>query len=120
MAPSHAARFAGVLAVALPLALLAGCPNVDAPLGLGADLAGTYWVEYQAGQLAVFELPLYRGDEGVWNRLTIAQPNWYTGPALYQVNADGSWSRVMAYETLTLDDVLQTYDPLPRVESLAG
>lgn len=115
--PSDIARLAGSMALVLPLALLAGCPITDTPLDLGADLAGTYWVEYDGGQLAVFELPAYRGDEGVWTRLTIAQPNWYTGPALYQVNADGSWMRVMAYEALTLDDVLLTYDPPPQPAS---
>jgi hypothetical protein len=119
MTPSHIARIAGSLAVVLPLALLAGCPVSSTPVDLGADVAGTYWVEYQAGQLAVFELPAYRGDEGVWTRLTIGQPDWYTGAALYQVNADSSWSRVMAYKTLTLDDVLQTYDPPPQPESAA-
>ena len=114
MTPSHIARLAGSLALVWPLASLAGCPVSNTSLDLGADLVGTYWVEYQAGQLAVFELPPYRGDEGVWNRLTIGQPDWYTGPALYEVNADGSWSRLTTDETLTLDDVLQTYDPPPR------
>ena len=84
------------------------------PPDLPADAAGTYWVEYQAGQLAVFELPRYRGDVGVWHQLAMDQPDWYTGPALYDVNSDGSWSRLATSDALTLDDVLQTYDPPPQ------
>ena len=97
--------------------LLAGCP-VDAPqLEPTVVPAGMYWVEYEAGALAVYELPQYRGEAGVWHTLVTAQPEWYTGPALYEVRADGSWTRLTSGDGQTLDDVLQTYDAPPRAES---
>lgn len=98
----------------LPLLLVAGCPVDLTQLPADQMLAGTYWVEYRDGQLMAFELPEFRGETGTWHSLPAAQPDWYTGPALYDVNADGTWIRLGDAGELTLDDVLQTYDPPPR------
>jgi hypothetical protein len=107
-------RFALLAISVFPLILTAGCP-VDATVAtLPSVDAGTYWVEYQDGALAVFELPTYRGESGVWYTLEIAEPAWYTGPALYEVREDGSWVPLTTGGAMTLDDVLQTYDPAPR------
>jgi hypothetical protein len=106
-----------LLAIAAsPLLLTAGCPVDATPAVLSEAPAGTYWVEYQAGSLAVYELPVYRGEAGIWRTVKIAAPQWYTGPALYVVREDGSWDRLTTGDTLTLDDVLQTYDPAPRAD----
>lgn len=99
-----------------PLILMGGCP-IDPTLGgvLPAE-AGTYWVEYSDSALVVYELPATRDEVGAWHTFEMAQPDWYTGPALYEVHEDGSWDRLTTDETLTLDDVLQTYDPAPSID----
>jgi len=102
--------------IVTPLALLAGCPLDASVLEPLPDVAGTYWVEYGDGELAVFELPEYRGEEGTWHLLATEQPSWYTGPALYEVGEDGSWVRLTTDPGLTLDDIIQLYDPAPRVD----
>ncbi len=107
--PSLVAAFA----VGLPLALVGGCPAVPEGIDLPASVAGTYWVEYADGALAVFELPAQRGQEGVWHRFEAAEPAWYTGPAVYEVSEDGGWVRLSTQADLTLDEVLQLHDPPP-------
>lgn len=106
-------RWPCLLLVLMPGVLIAGCPFDAAGLIGGDTIAGTYWVEYRDGELAAFALPTYRGEAGTWHTLTTARPAWYTGPALYEVNADGSWERLTDDPNLTLDDVLQLHDPPP-------
>lgn len=108
-------RLALLALVAFPLLLTAGCP-VDATSATWSEApAGTYWVEQRDGDLAVYQFPTSRDDTGVWRRVEITQPEWYTGPALYVVSENGTWTRSTTADTLTLDDVLLTYDPAPRV-----
>lgn len=102
----------GAVLLTVPL-LLAGCPLDSA--GSLEGLAGTYWVEHRAGELAAYALPATRGESGHWLTLETEVPAWYTGPALYEVADDGTWKRLTDDTALTLDDVLQTYDPRPSV-----
>ncbi len=115
---------ARVLSAAFPLVIVAGCPVDSTSLQLGETAGGDsglkaasdgreYWVEYADGTLAMFELPQYRGQEGSWQRVARSEPAWYTGPALYAVDADGAWTRLTDDSNLTLDDVIQLYDPPP-------
>lgn len=105
----------GFVLCTLTLALVGGCPTDSVPSEVLDELAGTYWAEYTDGQLVVFALPEYRGEQGTWSRLSTPEPGWYSGPALYEVGTDGTWTRLTTDTTLTLDDVMQTYDPAPRV-----
>jgi hypothetical protein len=75
--------------------------------------AGTYWVEYGKGQLAIYVLPEARGEPGEWRLVSRPKPEWYTGPALYQALEDGGWERRIDGNELTLDEVLQLHDPAP-------
>ena len=99
----------------LALASLGGCPVDNAGTGLQPVEAGTYWVEYQDDSLMAFELPAYRGESGMWRTLETTHPEWFSGPALYELRADGAWDRVTKDNSESLDDVLQTYDPGPRL-----
>ncbi|MCK4341708.1 MAG: hypothetical protein KAY37_08305 [Phycisphaerae bacterium] len=99
----------------LLVVLVAGCPVDPTQWPPAETYVGTYWVEYSDGELAAFELPAYRGEEGTWLTLATDLPTWYTGPALYEVSADGSWIRLTDDEDLTLDEVIQLHDPLPPV-----
>ncbi len=105
----------GFVLCTLTLALLGGCPTDSVPSDVLDELAGTYWVEYADGQLVVFALPECRGEAGTWSRLSTPEPEWYTGPALYEVGSDGTWMRLTTDTTLTLDDIMLTYDPAPCV-----
>ncbi len=96
------------------LLAVAGCPVDSTQLPAVDSVAGTYWVEYQDGQLSAYELPQYRGEPGTWRTLAVDRPDWYTGPALYEVNQNGSWLRLTVDDNLTLDDVMQLHDPPPR------
>lgn len=105
-------RLAQLVLLVGPLFAVAGCP-IDATDGaVAASLAGTYWVEYRAGALEAYVLPEFRDDEGLWLTLDTEVPDWYTGPALYELSDDGTWARLTDGD-LTLDDVLQVYDPPP-------
>ncbi len=112
MSHMHFARFAQLSLLIVPLLAVAGCP-IDA--GTSATVpTGTYWVEYQEGQLAAYVMPTQRGDTGDWVSVpTTAVPAWYTGPALYELHDDLSWERLTTDAGLTLDEVLQTYDAAP-------
>ena len=105
-------QIAGLLCIC-PLFAIAGCPFDVTSGRLPATLAGTYWVEYGDGALQAFVLPEYRGEEGRWLTLDTATTGWYSGPALYELHDDATWTRLTEGD-LTLDDVLQTYDPPPR------
>lgn len=98
----------------VPVILVAGCPldNMDFPLT--ESLEGWYWVEYHDGLLSAYELPEYRGEDGRWITLETTEPVGFTGPGLYEVDADGNWTMLVSGENETLDDFLQTYDPQPR------
>ncbi len=113
MSRSFNLRATRLLILFIPTLLIAGCPVDSTLIDTPAALAGTYWVEYADQTLSVFELPEYRGEEGVWHTFEIAVPDWYTGPALYEVNDDGSWQRLTDDPDLTLDEVLMLYDPPP-------
>jgi len=93
--------------------LLAGCPTPTVQLPAYETWDGLYWVEYLDGTLSVFELPAYRGDEGRWLTFDTNLPAWYTGPALYEAQAGGTWLRLTEGNDLTLDDVLMLHDPAP-------
>jgi hypothetical protein len=113
---SHVVPFA---LLALPLLLVAGCPMDAAQLSGTLPLtSGTYWVEYADGQLAAYELPEQRTDGGKWYAISTDVPQWYTGPALYGVNPDGTWARITSDPNLTLDDILVVYDPKPSAAPL--
>ena len=126
MSQPHMPLAARILIAALPLVLVAGCPVnpdvVDSGAGQSStvpyrtSLAGDYWAEYADGTLAIFELPRYRGAAGAWLTAATPQPEWYTGPALYEVKEDGTWTRLTSDANLTLDDIIQLYDPPPAVE----
>jgi hypothetical protein len=105
--------------LALPLLLVAGCP-MDAAQFSGTPplTSGTYWVEYANGQLTAYELPEQRTDAGKWYAMPTDVPQWYTGPALYSVNPDGTWTRITTDPNLTLDDILVVYDPKPPAAPL--
>ncbi len=113
MSLTHMRFVSRVLVAVLPLVLMAGCPDAPGILNLSPSLAGTYWVEYQDGTLVTYELPADRGAEGTWLSAAMAMPEWYTGPALYEVSADGTWLRLEDGADLTLDEVMQLYDPRP-------
>lgn len=108
-------QLARLLLCISPLIAVAGCP-LDLTSGqVAATLAGTYWVEFDDGALQAYVLPQYRGEDGRWLTLDTAAPDWYSGPALYELHEDTTWTRLTEGD-LTLDEVLQTYDPPPRPE----
>jgi len=80
-----------------------------------ASLApGMYWVEGTGDVLNAYRLPEQRGDAGQWLAIEGTAPAWYTGPAVYRLADDAAWSRETQGDDLTLDDVLQLWDPSPR------
>jgi hypothetical protein len=101
------------LALAMPALLVAGCPLQYSPL---YTLDGTYWVDYVKGELVFYELPEERGADAMWYALETEQPQWYDGPGLYETGFAGSWARA-GEGTVTLDEIMQVYDPAPRPES---
>ena len=92
-----------------------GCPIDPAAFEPPPAAAGLYWVEHAAGELALYRLPEYRGDPGQWLVIETDPPEWYTGPAVYGLAEDGTWTRQTEDDDLTLDDVLQLYDFPPPV-----
>lgn len=111
-----------VVALTLPILLVAGCPMDMAQLDASPvladmypDLAGQYWVEYADGELAIFRLPQVRGDDGDWLEIAADMPTWYTGPALYEVDDTGMWQRVTQDDSITLDEIIQLHDPVPAI-----
>lgn len=101
--------------------LLAGCcPGFTDYLVLGGQETpspetGSYWVEMRNGQLHYFELPEERNVSGRWIALGDDLTDWFDGPAFYLYSAEKGWSRDPDAEGITLDDVLQLYDPPPAV-----
>ncbi|MEW6251492.1 MAG: hypothetical protein AB1716_12650, partial [Planctomycetota bacterium] len=71
------------------------------------------WGEYAGGELVRDELPDVRGEPGIGVRTVEPAPAWYTGPGVYASEEDGGWTRLTSDPALTLDDVLQVYDPPP-------
>ena len=94
-----------------PLLLVAGCPVESGPTLDVSLVVDTYWVDYRDGQLLIYRLPEHRVDEGTWYSFTTPAPEWYTGPALYNFNPDGTWTRATWDPDLTLDDLLSLLDP---------
>jgi hypothetical protein len=100
--------------------LAGGCPQPTTALSEAADAGGLYWVEYVDGELAVYELPRYRGETGRWTMFDQDVPGWYSGPAVYESSTDGAWVRVTAPEAKpTLDEILMLHDPPPAPLSAA-
>jgi len=97
--------------IVTPLLLVAGCPVQSGPTLDVSLVVDTYWVEYSDGQLLIYGLPEHRVDEGTWYSVTTRAPEWYTGPALYNFNPDGTWTRVTEDPNLTLDGLLSLLDP---------
>ena len=100
------------------LCAVGGCPldlqGIDpASFQPAPELAGVYWIEHTDAELAIYRLPEYRGDPGEWLTIKIEPPAEYTGPALYEIDTDGSWTRLTDGDDLTLDEVLQLWDPGP-------
>lgn len=115
-------RIISSIALMFPVLLVAGCPmdmaQLDATPGLASaypDLAGLYWVEYADDELAIFRLPAVRGDDGDWLEIAADMPDWYTGPALYEVDAGGAWERITHDDSITLDEIIQLHDPVPAI-----
>ncbi len=100
------------------LALVAGCPLQPQQLEAAGVTAGTYAVEYADGQLMVYDLPEYRDEEGMLYTYDISQPDWYTGPAVYEVDDNGAWTPIV--ENVTIDEILTTWDFPPRPEAPAA
>lgn len=97
--------------------MVGGCPIDPAAIDPGTfapppAAAGVYWVEHEQGQLAFYRLPEYRGDPGAWYVLEAPPPVWFTDPAVYELTAEGTWTRVTEGD-LTLDEVLQLWDVGP-------
>jgi len=100
----------------LAVVLMAGCPGDLLGIDRLADLAGTYWVEYESGQLRLFELPEHRGEAGLWYNLPADPPEWFVGPGLYEIEPGGTGTPLLTDPSLTLDEVMQVYDPRPEVD----
>jgi hypothetical protein len=103
-----------LLLCTLAPAMIAGCPVPPTLPDDRPESPGMYWAEYRDGELTLFELPRYRGEQGAWHTLGPDLPEWYGGPGLYLLSEDGSWSRLTTDRTLTLDEVIQLHDPPPR------
>jgi hypothetical protein len=116
--PATLQRLARLALSVCPVALVAGCP-IDAAQFDGPGVpAGMYWVEHDDGELVLFELPAERSAEGTWFTFETDPPEWYAGPALYELHDDGTWSRLSGDQTLTLDEIIQLYDPRPALPEL--
>jgi len=63
-------------------------------------------------------LPEYRDEAGTLYTYDITQPDWYAGPAVYEVDEDGVWTVVI--EDVTIDEILTTWDFPPRPEESAA
>jgi hypothetical protein len=98
-------------------ATLGGCPVSATDLTAGAQVdtmaPGSYWVEQDGDTLAYFALPATRGDSGQWVAIAGADTSWYTDPGWYAWSPESGWAKDDALASLTLDDVVQTYDPQP-------
>lgn len=109
-------RVAGLATLsAAALLLVAGCPLQPEQLEAAGVTAGSYAVEYDGAQLIVYSLPETRDEEGLWYTFDVPQPDWYTGPAVYEVNENGEWTAVI--ENVTIDEVITTWDVVPAVEA---
>ncbi|MGD8452483.1 MAG: hypothetical protein PVJ57_11740 [Phycisphaerae bacterium] len=103
----------GCLTLALggcPLDPMAISPETFEPL---PAIPGLYWAEHTDGELAIYRLPEYREDPGSWTTHEIDPPDWYTGPAVYELDDVGDWTRVTEGDDLTLDEIMQLYDFAP-------
>ncbi|MBN2446437.1 MAG: hypothetical protein JXO22_06925 [Phycisphaerae bacterium] len=97
-------------------ALLGGCPvsTVDLPDDTGTSVLapGSYWIEEDSGTLVYYELPETTADSGEWATLIEADTSWFSGPGWYALSEESEWERDASLDSLTLDDVIQTHDPV--------
>ncbi|MFH1745433.1 MAG: hypothetical protein ABIG44_00145 [Planctomycetota bacterium] len=120
MKHSRTIRIIWVMGALLLGASLGGCPVDLNTLEPPPAAAGQYWIEYTDGELALYRLPDQRGEEGVWYVIETESPEWFTGPAVYELDTEGLWTRLTEDENLTLDEVIQLYDTAPAVPDNAG
>jgi hypothetical protein len=119
--PNVAHRIGKLAFLLIPLVacLPAGCPSPTAATPWNGDelASGLYWVEDTADGLFCYELPKYAG--AAQGRIEVpaeaSAPGWYAGPAVYEHADDGTWT-LTGGAGQTLDDVIQTWDPLPNPE----
>jgi hypothetical protein len=102
-----------VAMVALVLAP-GGCPVAAPQLELPTPTPGSYWITEDAGQLYYFQFPQDRDEQGQWIPLD-DQADWFEGPGFYRLDEDLTWSPDVEFEGMTLDELLQVYDPPPAV-----
>ncbi|MBU0640288.1 MAG: hypothetical protein KKB50_15585 [Planctomycetes bacterium] len=116
------ARLKACAATLLVVAMLTGgCLPIPEDLTLApqepvAASPGTYWLDQQDGELFYFEFPPQRGTGGRWMLLDETVGDWFTGPGFYELSEDLSWSRDPDWDGVTLDEVMQLYDPPPAVD----
>ncbi len=111
-----------VTLVGLLVLTIAGCPTETALVAPSTWVPGYYWVEYAEGELVVTELPRLNTEAAKTFTVAMAEPDWYEGPALYEVADDGTWT-IIARGYEEYDEFLNLYDPkrpLPEAPDAAG
>lgn len=101
-------KYGSVIVIGL---CIAGCPvsgEVEEP-----DANATYWVQEFGGRLSYFEFPS-RGNTGRWRLVGDPDTSWYQGPGAYEFTIETGWKYDESTGSISLDDMLQTYDPIPR------
>ncbi len=104
------------LACLLVLPLLpGGCPL--SPTDEAEALApGVYWVEEDGGATNFYALPDRRLESATLVRTEPDAPEWFDGPASYELDEAGAWTRISTEADQTLDELLQLLDLLPTAD----
>lgn len=113
----HAGVKSAIVFCMLSLGLFAtgGCPLVLPETQLApSPEPGTHYVARIEGELFYLQFPEVRGERHQWIEL-YGEGEWYTGEGFYQLSEDYVWSRDQEIGDLTIDDLIQLYDPPPPV-----